>query len=676
MEAYTANRLIPLEKSPSGIRPIGIGEVLRRIIGKAIVTEIKPEVMESAGSLQLCAGQKAGCEAAAHAMREIFEEEETDAVLFVDASNAFNSLNRNALLHNIQYLCPQIAIYVRNCYKTPSRLFIAGGKELSSSEGTTQGDPLAMPAYGIGILPLLLLIRGDDEKLKHVAYADDIGGGSRLQNLKSWWDRIEEHGPKIGYHPKASKSWLVVKQEKLEEAERIFAGSGIKITTEGRKYLGGFVGTEEGAYRYVNDLVQEWLSELEILTSIAKSEPQAAYAAFTGGFKHKVTYFMRTIPNLSNILKPLDDYIDDHFIPALTEGHALGDNERRLLSLPVRLGGLGIPIYSDICQKEFENSVRVTEMLRSKIVSQEQRYIVDRKAEREVEKCVKLKREEEQKALLSDIRSQMTKEQIRGNDLAQLKGASSWLTSLPLKEEGFSLNKREFFDALYMRYRWEMKRLPINCACSRKFDMDHAMSCMKGGYVIRRHDRLRDIFADLIKDVATEVKTEPQLQPLTGEVLPKGTNCESQARLDIAARGFWQECEMAFFDVRVFNPFAKSHLQNNLDSVFRSNESTKKKEYNNRIIQVEHGSFTPIVMSSLGGFGIETSRFVSRLIEKLSTKKDMEQSVVANYVRTKISFELIRSQVACIRGSRQLRKIHIDSGDMELISNNAAMPEI
>ena len=81
-------------------------------------------------------------------------------------------------------------------------------------------------------------------------------------------------------------------------------------------------------------------------------------------------------------------------------------------------------------------------------------------------------------------------------------------------------------------------------------------------------------------------------------------------------------------------------------------------------------------MSSLGGFGIETSRFVSRLIEKLSTKKDMEQSVVANYVRTKISFELIRSQVACIRGSRQLRKIHIDSGDMELISNNAAMPEI
>ena len=103
---HTANRLIPLEKNPSGIRPIGIGEVLRRIIGKAIVAELKPDLMECGGSLQLCTGQRAGCEAAAHAMNKIFAEEETDGVLLVDASNAFNSLNRKSLLNNIQYLCP------------------------------------------------------------------------------------------------------------------------------------------------------------------------------------------------------------------------------------------------------------------------------------------------------------------------------------------------------------------------------------------------------------------------------------------------------------------------------------------------------------------------------------------------------------------------------------------
>ena len=87
-----------------------------------------------------------------------------------------------------------------------------------------------MAAYGVSILPLLILIKSDDEVLKHLAYADDVGGGSRLRNLRLWWDRIEEFGPKIGYYPKASKSWLVVKADKLEEAEEIFAGAGIKVT--------------------------------------------------------------------------------------------------------------------------------------------------------------------------------------------------------------------------------------------------------------------------------------------------------------------------------------------------------------------------------------------------------------------------------------------------------------
>ena len=122
--------------------------MLRQIVGKAIIAEIKPEIAEAAGCLQLCAGQKAGCEAAVHAMRNIYDEEETDGILLIDASNAFNSLNRKVLLNNIRYICPSLSTYVRNCYGKPSRLFIAGGEELSSAEGTTQGAPEAMDAYG------------------------------------------------------------------------------------------------------------------------------------------------------------------------------------------------------------------------------------------------------------------------------------------------------------------------------------------------------------------------------------------------------------------------------------------------------------------------------------------------------------------------------------------------
>ena len=136
LEALMACRLIPLNKNP-GMRPIGVGEVQRRIIGKTVARVLKPDIVNAIGSLQVCAGQDAGCEAAVHAVRTTFEQETTEAVILLDAANAFNNVNRNAFLHNVKIICPSISSYVENCYNTPSRLFVIGGIELQSSEGTT-----------------------------------------------------------------------------------------------------------------------------------------------------------------------------------------------------------------------------------------------------------------------------------------------------------------------------------------------------------------------------------------------------------------------------------------------------------------------------------------------------------------------------------------------------------
>ena len=94
---------IPVDKSP-GLRPIGVGEVLRRIAGKVIVSHLKEDVIQSVGSLQVCAGQDAGCESLIQAMRTIYEDQSAKAVLLVDASNAFNSISGNAFLHNVEVL--------------------------------------------------------------------------------------------------------------------------------------------------------------------------------------------------------------------------------------------------------------------------------------------------------------------------------------------------------------------------------------------------------------------------------------------------------------------------------------------------------------------------------------------------------------------------------------------
>ena len=101
-----ASRLIAVNKMP-GVHPIGVGEVVRRIIGKAILRVVRQDVLSVTGIDQLCAGQPGGCEAAIHAIRHLFRSPDCEAVLLADAQNAFNSLNKGAALLNVHnYFVP------------------------------------------------------------------------------------------------------------------------------------------------------------------------------------------------------------------------------------------------------------------------------------------------------------------------------------------------------------------------------------------------------------------------------------------------------------------------------------------------------------------------------------------------------------------------------------------
>ena len=129
----------------------------------------------------MCAGHDSSCEATIHAMRQIFKEEDSEAVLLIDASNAFNTVKRKLLLHSASVICPEIAVFVRNCYALPSRLLVIVGIELKSCESTTQGDPAAMAIYAIATISLFLMLIDQVEQLprkrnKSVAYTDNFTG--------------------------------------------------------------------------------------------------------------------------------------------------------------------------------------------------------------------------------------------------------------------------------------------------------------------------------------------------------------------------------------------------------------------------------------------------------------------------------------------------------------------
>ena len=145
--------MIPLDKRP-GLRPIGVGEVLSRIAGKAVMILLKKDVLQVAGSQQLYGGKVAGSEAAMHAVHDVFNDHNTEGMLLIDAENAFNSINRKVMLHNLKLMCPVIARYISNIYMCPAKLFIISGGELFSQGGTTQGDPTSVGVYALGMLPL------------------------------------------------------------------------------------------------------------------------------------------------------------------------------------------------------------------------------------------------------------------------------------------------------------------------------------------------------------------------------------------------------------------------------------------------------------------------------------------------------------------------------------------
>ena len=128
----------------------------------------------------------------------------------------------------------------------------------------------------------------------------------------------------------------------------------------------------------------------------------------------------------------------------------------------------------------------------------------------------------------------------RAVELAREKGLSNWLTVILLKELDYNLNKKEFRDAIKLRHDREITDTPMLCACGVQFSVDHAMVCQRGGFIIQRHNELRDVEAEMLRMVCDDVKAEPVFREVTGETLNHGANKAPDARLDIHARGFWE----------------------------------------------------------------------------------------------------------------------------------------
>ena len=173
---------------------------------------------------------------------------------------------------------------------------------------------------------------------------------------------------------------------------------------------------------------------------------------------------------------------------------------------------------------EYSASRKICQPLVEKVIGQSMSYPFEvweaqYVARDEVKKFRRQEQSDEYEKLLTSVPNSFHKPL----KLAQEKGASSWLTALPLEEYGFSLHKSAFRNAVALRYNWSLEQVPTSCSCGSSFSIEHALSCSKGGYPSIRHNEIRDLTANLVSEVCSNVSVEPMLQSITGETFHRAS---------------------------------------------------------------------------------------------------------------------------------------------------------
>ena len=509
--------------------------------------------------------------------------------------------------------------------------------------------------YALATIPLIERL-GHPTEGTHVWYADDASACSQLQHLKEWFDRLLKTGPLYGYHPEPNKCVLVVHPDHLSSAQSLFDAYGVRVLTSHR-LLGGVVGDKDGLMSYVTGRVNSWISIVEKLVVIAESQPQLAYSAFTRSVQSQWTYLQRVVPHCGSLFTPLEQLISQQFLPTIF-GCEISATERSLFTLPARIGGLNIqdPTHTDTVN--YTTSRRLTSSIVDAL-----KGIIEFDIDEYNIGYLSLQQEivKEKAAtfdyLFDEILPLLTPDQQRAVNRAKDERMSSWLTVAPVSKHHFDLSAQEFRDSLALRYRKPLQSIPSTCdGCSAAMDLSHALSCRRGGLVTQRHNEVRDAFGDLAALAWSQVIKEP--------VVREASSLSRSPALvaDLSVRGVWVPQAEALFDIRVIDTDAQSYRTQSPIDVLSGAEKDKKKKYLEACSD-RRAMFTPLCTSVDGLLGREANVFVKRIAERLSYKWNTNYGQVLGWIRTHLSFSILRATVLCLRGSRtKWRSINVVDG--------------
>ena len=347
--------VIPLLKPDGGIRPIAIGETLRRLVSKAAAFKV---LRERTLDLQYGVGRRNGGEAILHAVSNVMKKWEEDpgvALLKIDFANAFNTVSRKSFFEQTNNLFPELSSWISFCYQKPAMLW-TGQYIYESCTGVQQGDPLGPLLFSLALQVLIFKIEEKcPELMIHAWYLDDGVLIGPPDILKEAFDIIRDIGRNIG---------LIVGEEKCEMWNALMFYDDfqalpigiLRIREAGVKLLGGPVGSSKFAVKLTEKRVDKIKVSMDRLNLLEDAQMEFCLLRACVGFP-KMVFTMRTTPTetIENVLKKFDSNQRETLAKSI--GGDISDKAWEQATLPIKMGGLGLTSVEKIAPAAFIGSI-------------------------------------------------------------------------------------------------------------------------------------------------------------------------------------------------------------------------------------------------------------------------------------------------------------------------------
>jgi hypothetical protein len=693
---------VALRKANGGVRPVGVKEAERRLAAKVLLRRTGDAAQEACGTHNLCAGQRSGVEAGAAHMRQLWADaQDGDVLLFVDADNAFNRLKRRTALWTVRVLWPEAARFICNAYRGGVLVIVRGAGAttlLLCEEGTAQGCPVSMAFYAVGTLPAATALRDWSPpapgRWEFGQYADDVGGGGTAEAAAAFFQQLQAAGPAVGLYPRDDKSWALVKggPEHVERARAAFAKAGLRVqlTSEGRRYLGAWVGTEAGERAYVAEKAAAWEDCVHAFAGAARSFPHETFACVYRSLQAEWTYLLRVSPVAAELMAPVEQALAGALLPALA-GRAISPWERRAWGLPTLFGGLGLlpPTDAPAAGDPYRASSEAVAWLVGAMRRPNTRY--SRRLHEQTAGAAAAAYTARKEAWAEGVFAELTgaaplpppppglppplaATATKQNALVrQRRGRTgTWLNVRPSDNNDTRLSPVEWFDAMTLRTgsEWVFEAPDFCDGCGRRFSVRHAESCPVGGLVTRRHDDVESWVAERCREAGFATTRHPVVRHPQYE---GGQRTLEGLEGDLEVHGLFAPRREAVLDVRLVDCDAVSYLHAATAAVLRRHEDSKRRLYQRPCTEARK-DFTPFVVSVDGSAGLAAAAVLRRVGAAISRRTGAEWSRVAGTLRAGLQIACLRAASACMRTARQRRGPQIQrEGGVALDTNGGAL---